>query len=319
MRKHIKEPTALFAIIVCFVSCSDQLRCPMQKILIKTDDKRIKAISIDGGNQDDFSRGSKSYLIQRSNKPLPITFQIDSGKKTVFLQPRRTYGWLLNANYLFGPKEPLEYYTGKRWRYPRKNYIVTTDSSIRRIRFLSEKAGTVHPTISYSIPIFNLKTDKGQYSSGGVLGIQYGIDYFYHEKKFVSFAIGAATDVLPLPIDYFGNGYIERASALYVSIRNNMQFGSFDIGYGINLSRLFYTRITRGDTTNMDESIKTTGLGLSFSIHYKIMRNFKVGFLYQPNLLNLNSSPALSYQHYMAVQCTFDLLGKRNSRRNTYK
>ncbi len=155
----------------------------------------------------------------------------------------------------------------------------------------------------------------GRYFSGGVLGIQYGIDYFYHENSFLSFAVGAATDVLPLNIDYFGNGYIERASALYTSLRNNMVIGSFDLGYGISFSRLFYTRITHGDTISMDKSIKTTGLGLSFSAHYRITRNLKVGFLYQPNLLNLNSSPTFSYQHYMAVQCTFDLLGKRYSQK----
>jgi len=316
MRKYVKKFVSFFITVVCLVSCSDHLRRPMQKIHITTDNKKIKVVSVDGRNLNDFSRGSRGYLIQRSNKPLAITLQVDSSQKTVYIQPRRTYGWLLNMNYLFSTKQSSEYYEGKRWRYPRKNYVETTENGIRRIRFPSENLGTVHPTISYSVPIFNLKTDMGRYFSGGVLGIQYGVDYFYHEHSFLSFAVGAATNVLPLPIDYFGNGYIERASTLYASIQNNnILIGNFDIGYGVNISRLFYTRITHGDTTNLDKSIKTTGVGLSFSAHYKITPNLKVGFLYHPNLLSLNSSPAFSYQHYMAVQCTFDLLSKRYSRK----
>jgi hypothetical protein len=297
----------------------------MQRIYIATE-KNLKIVSLNGSMPNDSSitiksyrdaleavkikRLSRGYFVQRSDKPLPIVLQIDSIQKTVFLQPKRTYSWLLNAKYLFGPNEPTDYYVGKRWIYPRKSFVTANDSIISGRRIALEERGGVYVTISPSIPIIDLKTDYGRYLTAGVVGIELGVDYFYKKNKFLSFNIGAATDALP--VDHFGD-FDEEANVLYTSMRNNMVFGSFDIGYGISFSRLFYYR-NYFDSSYRRESISTTGLGLSFSAHYKLARNFKVGFLYQPNLISLNSSPTFSYQHYMAVQCTLDIPTKRNAR-----
>ncbi len=296
----------------------------MQRVYVSTP-KNVKIVLVNGIKPDDLpitiksypealeaakiKRLSRGYLIQRSDKLLPIVLQIDSIQKTVFLQPRRTYSWLLNAKYLFGPKEPPDYYIGKRWLYPKKSFITANDSIISHVRISPEKRGAVYITLSPSIPIFDLKTHDGRYFSGGIFGYELGADYFYKKNKFLSFNIGAATD--KIPVDHFGD-YEEEANTLYTSIKNNMVFGSFDIGFGISLSRLFYSK-TYYDSLIRLESIKTTGLGLSFSAHYKLTRNLKVGFLYQPNLLSLNSSPTFSYQHYMAFQCTLSIPTTRSS------
>jgi hypothetical protein len=196
--------------------------------------------------------------------------------------------------------------------YPKKNIVTVTGGVIRISRFMPVKTGTVNITISHGVQIFHLRTDGGQYNSAGILGLEAGVHYFYRENRFLSFNAGAGTDVLPLPIDYFGPGYIQRGSTIYTSISNNIIKGRFAIGYGLTLSRLYWTALPINDFLLAERKTSTTGMGPSFSAGYRVRENLRTGLLYQPTLLNLNHRAVFSYQHYVAVHCTWNLWNTRS-------
>jgi len=312
---YIKNYCAVWFIpILLLASCSHRTVCATQRIYVRGSEK-IKILSVSGASLFNISHKKKKklhkplYEVSRTNNPITVAVQVDSTEKTILLKPRRVYGWMFNWNCLCGISKPLTPYTSKCYRFNKLNYVVSDDTAIRIYTYVPEKKGLAYPTLSTSFPIFNLKTDKGRYFSGGVFGAEFGADYFYQKNKFLSMTFGAATDVLP--VEYLGIGYREIGSILYTGVRDNFVLGKFDVGYGISFSRLFYTKQYYGDTTRADTSIRTTGLGLSFSAYYRLTSNLRIGILYQPNFFNLNHSPGLSYQHYIGIQCVWRMPGNR--------
>jgi hypothetical protein len=339
------KTTPVIIILFSFSGCSPRANKPLQRVYITTD-KNVRIISIDGkvpvrssvkpgllptdssnlrqlyiaakklykaekkaGTQ--VGKISDVYFVPRSNNPLAMELDFDSTQKTIYLEPKKNYGRFLNMRYVFRLKDSMDLLAYKRWIYPKKNVITIAGNDIRISRLAPEKKNAIYGSISPGVQIFNLKKDNGQYNSAGIVGAEIGLDYFYRENRFLSFNIGAATDAVPLPIDYFGPAYIERGSAVYTSIRDNIIKGRFDIGYGVSISRLYWTATPIDYMPGATGSkVRTTGLGLSLSAHYKMKQNIRVGLLYQPNLININYTPVFAYQHFMAVQFTWSLHGR---------
>jgi hypothetical protein len=266
-------------------------------------------------------RKSKGYFVMRSNQPLPILLQIDSTQKTIYLQPKADYGRFLNMKYIFTPKDSLNTYAYKHWIYPRKNVLTVTDTGIGISRFKLVKQGTVNLTMATGLQIFSLKRTDGQYNNAGIFGIDMGVDYFYRGNRFLSFNAGAAV----VPVLFLGNinagtfyNYVEKGGVVYTSVRNNMVKGKFDAGYGLSFSRLYWTEIPV-DTVNVTgRKERTTGLGLSFSAHYKVMPNCRAGILYQPNLVNINQSPAFGYQYLISVHFIWNFASGKSVLKSNY-
>lgn len=302
-------PVFFAAGVLCCCSCTHRLPVnkPVQKIYITTG-TGVRVIAAAGATSI-----TKAYIVPRSNKPLAIQLTIDSTQKTVYLDACKNYGRFLNMKYVFSKRDSGDSYAYKGWTYPKKNVVTVTGGVVRISRFMPVKTGTVNITISPGVQIFHLRTHNGQYNSAGILGLEAGVHYFYRENRFLSFNAGAATDGLPLPIDYFGPGYIQRGSAICTSISNNIIKGRFAIGYGLSLSRLYWTALPINDSLLAKRKTGSTGLGPSFSAGYRVRENLRTGLLYQPTLLNLNHTPLFSYQYYMAVHCTWNLWNSRKA------
>lgn len=76
--------------------------------------------------------------------------------------------------------------------------------------------------------------------------------------------------------------------------------GSFNLGYGVNISQLRWIRTTIGDTVNMDKKTGSVAFGLSLSAQYRIGNSLRIGVLFQPDLLNASHLPVFKFQHYFA-------------------
>ncbi|HEY5463342.1 MAG TPA: hypothetical protein VIJ95_08800 [Hanamia sp.] len=298
--------TISLAIILLLSSCATLLNQPIQRIFISTD-KNIKAVSISKSLSADCSLlridAPTIYYIARSTKPLEVDLQLDSTKKTIFLKARNSFAFWANIeNYGIGmlvDKDNI-----KRYAYPKRNYFNIKDTTIKRYAFAPIRKGTINLSLSWPFPsFFSLQSETGNYNSVGVLGLQTGIDYFYKNNQYVSLNFGAATDVFG---DYFGP-YFESGNTVFTSIMNNNVVGSFDLGYGISLSKFQWKRTTIGDTINLDQSIKSTALGFSLSAQYRFGNYFRFGFLYQPDFVRLNRQPALKYQHYFSFNFIWKL------------
>lgn len=313
----------ILIILIILWGCTRVHYRPIQKILIATP-TNVKIVSVSAENtsrrairrtkkltehrgRDKPARNFYEYVVYRDSKPLSMVIKADSLTKAIYITPHRNYASNLNLRYVFRAKDSLEPYNYKKWRYPRKNVITVNDTGLVVSRFEPAKKNAVYLALSPGIQGYNFIKDDGHYISGGFPGIEAGAEYFYHNNRFLSFNAGAATDIFPLAMDYFGTGYRENANIVYTTIRDNIVKGSFDIGYGVSFSRLYWNAIPFGDTLNLKtRRLRTTALGISFSLHWKIKQNFRVGILYQPVFVSVNHPAVTGYQHYLSFHCSFN-------------
>lgn len=296
------------AMMLC--SCATTLNQPLQRIFIATDNN-IKSVTVKRSALTDSTLiridAPKSYYVPRSPRPLIVELQLDSTKKVISLKARNSFAYWANIYFTYGLGMLVDRDNIKRYAYPRKNYFsVEKDTIIKRHSFTPVRKGTIN--LSLSLPflgIFDLQSDNGKYTSAGIFGLETGIDFFYKNNHYVSVNIGVGTDATI--VEHLGPEYFETGSSLFASVRNNNVIGSFDIGYGINLSRLQWRKNFIGDTINLNQSLKNTALGFSFSAQYRMGNYFRFGLLYQPDLFTTNLSPAFNYQHYISLSLIWKL------------
>jgi hypothetical protein len=194
----------------------------------------------------------------------------------------------------------------KRYGYKIHNYFtaenattITNNSTIKQFRFNSSEKGQLN--LSLSLPFMTnlvVNTTDKHYESSGMLGLEAGLNYYYSTKSFLSANIGIGAD--KLLVEYFGPH--QESKVVYASFRNNRVLGSFDIGYGINISKYFWDI-----TMTSGQNAEAVGLGGSFSADYRLGNYLKLGVLYQPNLLNTSFKPTIDYQHFFSLNGTFTL------------
>jgi hypothetical protein len=302
MTKHSTlSLTAVFAIPVFLSSCATLLNGPAQNIQVATDEK-IRRVSIDNALFADStqheSKGFRIYLVRRSHETLFIHTQLDSGEKIIPIHPHNSFAFWLNIeNYGIGMLVDKD--NPKRYGYRRQNYLTLKDTSVTLRRFAPVPKGTMY--FSLSVPLvnsFSLRSPEGQSTPGGPIGLEAGIDYFYKTDRYISLSAGAGSSAF---VDHIGNGYYDTGHTFFGSIRNGHVIGSFDLGYGLSFSDLLWSKVTNGDTVNLDQSVRSIGIGLSFSAQYRLGNYFRFGILYQPTLFSVNSSPSFSYQHYISA------------------
>ena len=295
------------AMILC--SCATTLNQPLQRIFIATDNN-IKSVTVNRSTLTDSTLigidESKIYYVPRGPKPLIGELQHYSTKKIVILKARSSFAYWANIDFNYGLGMLVDKNSTKRYAYPQKNYFSVEDTTIKRHRFPPVRKGTINLSLSLPfITIFNVQSNNRKYNSIGIFGLEAGMDFFYKKDHYVSFNIGAATDASI--VDHIGPGYFETGSSLFASVQNNYVIGSFDIGYGINLSQLQWRKKTIGDTINLDQSVKNTALGFSLSAQYRMGNYFRFGLLYQPDFFSTNLSPAFNYQHYISLNLIWKL------------
>lgn len=297
-----------FGLALLSSSCATTLNQPIQKVAIATDEN-IKAVSIIKSLSVDSSLiridAPRFYYIIRSPKPVAVELQLDSTQRTVFLKARNSFAYWSNLYFNYGLGMLVDRDNTKRYAYPGNNYFILKDTTIKRYAFAPVRKGTMNLSLSLPFPsFFSLQSETGNYNSVGALGLQAGVDYFYADNQYLSLNVGAAIDAFG---EYFGPGYRELGAVLFTNVMNNNVVGRFNLGYGINLSKLQWRRTTIGDTVNLNQSIKNTALGFSLSTHYRFGNYFRLGILYQPDLLRLGNSPTLKYQHYISLNFIWKL------------
>lgn len=303
-----KYHLALIAFSLFFSSCATILNSPVQKVVISTD-KHIKVVSVDRVTVIDSSfmqvNTARAYYIPRSDKPLKVNLQIDSTRKTIFLIPKHSFAYWYNIPSNYGIGMLVDKDNVKRYGYPKRNYLELEDTVVKRYNFAPVKKGTLQ--LSLSLPyttVFNVKAIDKRYKSVGVFGLEAGLDYFYEDNNYLSLNFGVATDRFG---EYLGKGYMQTADVRYSSFKNNNIVGSFDFGYGVNVSQLRWSQQTFGDTIKIDHLIKSTQLGLSLSAQYRLGYYFRFGVLYQPILLNADFKSSFNYQHYLSLNLSWKL------------
>jgi hypothetical protein len=303
-----KTNIILWAMLLLLSSCATVLNRPAQKVRIASE-PGLKIISVNTlGSLDSSSvkPGKRGvYYVRRGNTPLVVTIQANNITKTIELKPTKSFAYWFNIYCNYGIGMLVDKNSPKRYAYPSDNYIGSRDSAVKVTRFMPVKKGTLN--FSFSLPFmihFNMRSIDGRRRSGGVLGLEAGVDYYYRDNNYLSVSLGAGTDQ---GAEHIGKGYAQTGNNLFASLRNNHTIGNLDVGYGLSLSQLVWSNITLGDTIKMDQSLKNKTLGLSLYANYRLGQRFRIGALYQPGIINIGTTPASGYQHYISFNLVWKM------------
>ena len=301
----MKKILLLFLIIVMFSSCASFFNFDMQKISVSSD-KNIKIVSIDSSIKA--IGKNNSFFVLRSRKPIHLNLLVNDSEKTIDIKSRNSIEYWSNIYFNDGIGLLVEKDNPKRFCYPSQIYLEYKDSNIIIRRFPPIKKGTVNWHIG--LPIVNfiqIKTIGGHRNSGGIFGIESGLDYFYKDNQYLSLYAGIAGDFsFPDKVNRY-KGEFQSSVANFINARNNFYIGRLNFGYGLNVSEYEWKRTTFDTSYYFRETWKNICVGFSFMAAYRFSNESQFSVLYQPNFLNFSSKPTLDYFHFISMEFCFKI------------
>ena len=264
-------------------------------------------------------------VVKRSKEPLKMVFTNDSLQKDMTLRSRlRPYFFIGNLFFYPPISHIIDLTSVKKYYYKNNVYIKVQDTSVKFSRIsIDRKIGSIFtPSLKdetgnlklhYSFPNVNhlyfQPRGENKKNDFGFVGISGGLDYFYNKNTFVSIQADAKTSFFfpfPLPIDRDGGEYSD-SSSLNFSISNNRKLNKFTYGYGLNYavniwkySNEYYDELNYRNVEITKRRVNQN-LGLHLNSYFQISKNFYIGAVYQPSILNLDSGAKLQYKHSISL------------------
>ena len=152
---------------------------------------------------------------------------------------------------------------------------------------------------------FQIQTANITHNLGGIFGIGTSLDYYYKKNNYIS--LGAGTVSNHTMAERIGPGLFEDATSDFINVRNNFNIGSFDFGYGVNVAK-YHWDIFSNDSAHTHNPASAgdhkddIGIGLSFISQFRFGEYFRMGIIYQPNVLNISTKSEFDYQHYIGLE-----------------
>jgi len=255
----------------------------------------------------------------RNKKPLIIHFKIDSAEQTLKIKSRNSLAFWANIYFNYGIGMLVDRKKPERYSYPKQFYLDYKLGKVKQTRFAPNEKGTF--SFNFSIPYINgyyIRTIDDYYANAGFMGIETGLDYYYKDKRYICLNIGGAiSSIVPFPAAVKYSGEVQTAGVTFVNLRDNYCIGRFDFGYGLNLSKSNWYKTNYGDSIAERQHYSSTGLGLSLNTQFKIGPHFRIGALYQPNILQFEHGPIIDYQHHMSIELVWKFNLIRNKKPKT--
>lgn len=316
----MKNKVLLVVILLFFTSCATVFSKKEYEMHVTSNDKKA---SVKVYNTE--YKLPAVITVRRSKEPLKMVFTNDSLQRNLTLRSRlRPYFFIGNAFFYPPISHIIDLTTVKKYYYKNNVYIKVQDTSVkfssisidRKIASIftpSLKDETGNLKLHYSFPnvnhyYFQPRGEK-KHTSAGFVGISGGLDYFYNKNSFISVQADAKTDFFfffPLPVSRDGGEYTA-SNAYNFSASNNRKLNKFSYGYGLN----YATNVWRYENEYYDELIdrnvrirKTRvnrNLGLHLNSYFFIAKNFYIGAVYQPSIINFDSGAKLQYEHSISL------------------
>jgi len=178
------------------------------------------------------------------------------------------------------------------------------------------KKGTIDLRVSLPyINQFTLKpTGENTRHPAGFLGALFGVDYYHTDNQYLSLFLGVGMDYfifVPVGVD-IESGEWEFTNSVYLGLTNNHQFPRFALGYGLSFSIDDWSyRYYGEDEYFLEEPYNGVrpdnrkflgkSVGLMFSTHYLFTKNFSIGVIYRPNIIQVYPKTEFRYGHLISV------------------
>ncbi len=312
---HMKTWTwiYLFILIELVYSCATLINSDSQRVFIAQDT-----------TVDLIIQNKYSFSTSKNESPIPVDLDQDyfyfhrckesitlinmKELDTFNLYPHKSYFlyWFGNIYTTYGLGMLIDNRNNRKYEYRKFNYFTRGSDGMKNTRFepISQNKLKINIAVPY-INNFVLLTHSGKTSATGFWGFSIGADYFLSNNRYISTNLGAATDFpIPVPaaIDIYGEW--ESSSILYGNIRINKSTPYFEFGTGFSFAHLKWETAYNGSDSvyNYIPAFNSSlNLGISSSIQYRFTPAFKIGFIYQPYFINLNTNK-LQYQHFFSTE-----------------
>jgi len=258
--------------------------------------------------------------VERKKELLSIVTITDSITKTIEIKPRNSFMYWVNIPYTYGIGMLVDMNNPKRYSYPKRIYINSTESRSNYYHFSqSDNKGEVHLHVSLPhINLFQLSPEnEGVKINGGFWGLTIGVDYYYLKNQFFNVGISAVSDFfVPFPAAIDISGEYELMSSRYFSLSNNHRLGRFTFGYGLSYARntwdfRYYNRFSPPLPTREPIKKSHNSFGLVLPTYFQLGEHFHLGVVYRPTFIRPNLTNKCKYEHLISVDFAWKIRIKK--------
>lgn len=239
-------------------------------------------------------------FFERSSQPVEFTVLTDTAQQAIHLNPINSFEYNYRNIPTLGLASLFLRSNPKSRSYPAKVYITSTGRSRGFQYFPVKNKGSVYAHIS--LPLFNHFISQPKIyqpqTNFGMLGVSIGVDYYYHDKRFITLEGMAALNVFPGSV-HDAQAY-EIANTVFIAASNNHDFGNSFVGYGITFGRNEW-RIAESSLFDEPYEQHFYTVGMIGKIYHRFNTNWSCGLIYRPTFLRQNGTWA--YEHLIS----FDL------------
>lgn len=317
--------TLFLLILFLFSSCATMFLNKDQQINVSSDIENAK-VKV----KDEIYDLPAEIYVMRSKEDIYITLLTDTLERGYSLKPSANPTFLY-MNALGSSLSPIMYgidlTNPKRFHYRKDVMLLANDTA-----FVIRTQGS---QVLYNYFVKNYETKKGELnltfslpwannfyfqpigepskSQTGFWGISAGLEYYYKDKRYLSFIGTAAIDnSVPVPAAVDIYGVHERITSTYVSATDNFRYRRFSWGYGLNVSKNTWRgNCFRGGYSPPlgEELIKKSNysIGYILDLYHQVGKGFYVGLIYRPSLINVSPKVMFMYEHLISLDLKWKL------------
>ena len=302
----MSAPVKIYLLVaaVLLSSCARFFNAPDQSINISSS-KNVKSISVNGKNLR-IKKNAAKLNVYRDTIPLKMVVETADSTFHLSIKNKNSFNYILWGFLTGGIDWLIEKNHPKRYYYQKYIDLDVHENRIDVSRFKKEEKGSI--LLGFSIPYVNtfyLKTSNGHRHQLGFWGLSAELDYFYKQNHSLSVQAGIAMDYpvpVPVGIKYGKRDSIIECNTSYINLKNNHTIGSFNFGYGLNISKYKWSTTDLTGTVPVKKEIHTTAGGLSFETTYRFAKHFRIGLLYNASFLEYENQLNTGYQHLLTFQ-----------------
>jgi hypothetical protein len=286
-------------------SCATIFNSPYKHVTIHTTEPSKIIYNQDTINTID----NKTHLIvERNWETLNIVATTDSITKSIRIGAKNSIMYWSNIMFNYGLGMLVDMENPKRYSYPDKIFINSTDATGRYSHFgQANNSGELY--LHLSLPMINpfrMAVENEEIKSmTGFFGITIGFDYYHSKDQFVHFGISGLSGGISLKKR--GGSYndeLESLTSEYISLSNNHKIERFSIGYGLSCAKntCTHSKLSWFFGFPFDRVEKSHyALGMVFPIYYQIGEYFNFGVVYRPTFFRPNMANMFVYEHLISI------------------
>ena len=311
----MRQTFYIMIVSVLMTSCATILNCPHKYVTIHTTKPGEIIFEQDTINTID----NKTHLrVKRKNEPLPIVTITDSITKSFAIEQKNSAMYWANICFNYGIGMLVDMKNPKRYSYPGKIFIDSTDATDRYSCFgQANNRGELYLHLSLLLinPFRMVVEDEGTKSLAGFGGVTIGLDYYHSKNQFVHFGFsGLSGGLSRTKRSGFENDDLETLSSEYISLSNNHKIERFTIGYGLSCARntLTHSKLSWFWGLPFDRVEKSHyALGLVFSTCFQLGEYFNAGVVYRPTFFRPNTTDKFVYEHLISIDFAWKIRLKK--------